>query len=201
MRKAIVCSLALMVCAATASANLVVNGDWNTGNETGWTRWNSPWGGPFSWSVDATDGQPAPSGKLSAAGGSFGWYQWVPTNPGTIYTISGDWKGQNVGWAEIIFGNDDGRSEYDQLDAPVANNIVSKEDGGATYGWQPIDPSSKGSGAVTQVATGPRMLVGLKLGQSGGGQSTAWYDNIAVTPEPATAILLGLPILLLRRRR
>ena len=200
MRKmAIVSALAFMAFATTASG-LVVNGDWNTGDETGWTRWNSPWGGPFNWSVDPTEGQlPSgpPSGKLVLDNGSFGWYQFITVIPDEDYTIVGCWKGINVGWAEIIFANDDGRAVYDQLDAPT--NIACKRDGGATFDWEDIQLSQLDG--TTIHTTGTQVLVGLKLGQSGGGTSTAWFDNIDAVPEPTAVLLLGLPMLFLRRRR
>ena len=42
--------LAVVAVAAQANAGLT-NGDWSTGDETGWTRWRAPWGSTEQWSA------------------------------------------------------------------------------------------------------------------------------------------------------
>lgn len=199
--------LLVVAIAVPASANMVVNGDWSTGDETGWTQWNAPWGPGVTWSVDLGDGNPAPAGKLVTSNSSFGWYQAITVVPGNSYTITADWKGTNIGWIEVLFFNDDGRSVYDQLDAPLAGSLIAKRDagglgGGPNFGWQSILNSQQNPNTI--VATGTTMYVGLKVGAVpgyGGPDATGLFDNIVVTPEPATMLLLGLPALFLRRRR
>ena len=77
-----------------------VNGDFETGDGLGWTEWNSPWGGPFTydylWGDDPFDG--SYSLHMYASAGSFGVYQefW---STATIdkYTLSG--IDASIGWA------------------------------------------------------------------------------------------------------
>jgi hypothetical protein len=193
--------LALLVTQANAQ-NLLVNGDFSTTDESGWTRWNSPWGGGFAW--DASIG----TGILQTNTGSFGWYQAITTKPGKIYTITADFSGAgDLNWVECLFFNDDGRTVYDQLDAPVNSAIIAKVDGWGMNGGMPFGPAPitnfyYPSGLKTNqiLATGTTMYVGLKAG-SGGQGTYATFDNVTVTPEPATIALLGLCALTLLRRR
>lgn len=201
MRSAVV-GLMLLAIVPVASANLVVNGDFSAG-ETGWTQWNSPWGSGFSW--DASSGV----GTLSTGTGSFGWAQAITTVSGQAYTITADWGGDgDAAWSEILFFNDDGRSVYDQADAPHDSSILYKIDGWGMNGGYPFDfgPANAsqyyapGPNTNTILATGTTMYVVLKNG-SGGAGVTTMFDNIVVTPEPASLVLLGLAVPFLRRRR
>lgn len=210
MKRLFVLVIAIMVISAPAFANLLVNGDFSNG-ENGWVRWNSPWGGPFSW--DATSG----SGVLSTGSGSFGWAQTIATVPGMPYTINAMWTadgGNN--WIEILFCNDDGRSLYDQMDAPANASIICKVDGWGMNGGNPINGGAPvnamngsywfPSGPMTNtiIATGTSMIVGLKTGTVGPG-TAAWFDDVSVTtiPEPASilALVAGLGGLVIRRKR
>jgi hypothetical protein len=201
MKKVIV--IVMLAVATPAFANMVVNGDFSNG-ENGWTQWNSPWGGPFTWDTSGA------TGRLACGGGSFGWVQAITTVPGKTYTITADWQGSGSNnWVEVLFFNDDGRAIYDQLDAPLNSSILTKVDGWGMNGGMPFGPApamngsywfASGPNTNTILATGTTMYVGIKTGASGG-STDAIFDNVVVTPEPAAALLLlaGLP--LLRRRR
>ena len=210
MKRLFVLIIAILVISAPAFANLLVNGDFSNG-ETGWTRWNSPWGGPFFW--DATSG----SGVLQTNNGSFGWYQAITTVPGVQYKIEAMWTGNGGNnWIEILFFNDDGRSVYDQLDTPLNSSIITKVDDWGMNGGMPINggnlvnamngaywfPDGPQTNIIT--ATGTTMYVGLKVGTIGPG-ATASFDDISVTaiPEPANilALVVGLGGLMIRRKR
>jgi hypothetical protein len=194
----------------TSAQNLLVNGDFSTNDETGWTRWSSgdpamnptPWGGGFAW--DASTGV----GVLQTTTGSFGWYQAITTVPGRQYTITAQFSGNgDLNWVECLFFNDDGRAIYAQLDAPLDSSIIAKVDGWGLNGGMPFDPISITekyfpSGPLSNVitATGTTMYVGLKAG-SGGSGTYATFDDVTVTPEPTVIVLLGLSLFFLLRRR
>ena len=214
MRKIVVlCSLALMVFASTASAGLT-NGDFDDPvSENGWTRWRAPWGANEVWSDPAGPS----SGDLSLPGGngSFGWYQRVAVAASEMVTISGEWTGDTgaAGWAEVmLFTSTEGLSDADvanRCDAGAAGDIAFKKDSWGLnppnpWGWEPIgqSPFPDGNGGTIH-ATCNEVVVALKLGSVGGDNPWVSYDNLVidVVPEPATALLLGLPLLLIRRRR
>lgn len=204
--------------ATSAQANLLTNGDWSTGTEAGWTRWNAGWSSNYGWSVTST-GPTVPEGTASFASGqgSFGWYQAVEVNPGspTVYTVNADWTGQltSAGWAEVML--------FDMAVGSTPAQIVSKIDGGAaadiaykkdswgmnpptTWSWQAasLSPHPSGNGGSITVSSNRLIVVGLKHGHSGNVTEAVRWDNIVLTPEPGAIVLmlLGLAPLMLRRR-
>ena len=214
-RIALLGALALMVSATTVFALPVVNGDFDDPvSENGWTRWRAPWGTNEVWSDP-----PGPSaGRLELSGnGSFGWYQRMEVIPSEIYTLVGEWQGDigSAGWAEImVFTSTEGMSEQDivsRIDSGAAADIAIKKDSWGlnpptVWGWDDVN-NSKFDGSPNPPPfeihmTCAEAVIALKLGsvQNGGAQWVE-YDNLELVPEPAAALLLGLPMLLIRRRR
>ena len=201
MRKLAIGLMVVLMCAASANAlPLLQNGDFSAG-EASWSRYTSSWGGPFNF--DASTGV----GHEWLDAGSQAWYQTFASIPGETYTISGTWWGSNVGWGEVMMFNDSGASVTDQIDAAVApGSIIYKRDGGDTWSPSPFATTPPHAGASDNpnvLCTGTVMYVALKVGQSGGGMSDINFDNVIVTPEPASLLLVGfgaLPLLLRRRR-
>lgn len=205
--RTLVCLLSVLAIATAANgANLVVNGDFSDG-ETGWTEWASPWG--IGDSI-VEDGMVKITGQ-----GSRGYVQPIATTPGQDYTITADWAANGqLHWGEVLFFNDDGRAIYDQLDQPNNSSVIVKVDGwgmngGATVGFPSLVPAMSGdywypAGIFTNTvkATGNLMWVSLKGGASDQGGAIQYFaDNVVVTPEPVTALLLGLSLVLVRRHR
>jgi hypothetical protein len=198
--------MGVLAIASVASANLVVNGDFSAGAD-GWTPWGSTWGTGV-WSIE--------DGKARITGtGSRGLLQAIPTVPGNSYTITADWAVTgNLHWGEILFFNDDGRAMMTQLDGSgmVQGSIITKVDGWGmngqtTPGFPALVPAMTeaywfpgGNFTNTVVATGDHMIVSIKAGTAEGNVDY-WADNIVVTPEPVTALLIGVSMLLVRRRR
>jgi len=197
--------------ASVASAG-VVNGDFSAG-ETGWTRWAAPWGAA-NWTICA-DGPTLPEGELylmQGQTGSFGWYQVVECPESWICTLSADWMGNigGAGWAEVMLWSTADPNEDHGLRADTGNaaDIAYKKDSWGmnpptSWDWEPasLSPHPDGNGGV--VHSLGYVVVALKLGSVSGEQVYAEFDNIVLTcvPEPATTLLLGLPLLLIVRRR
>ena len=211
-RKALIISalVCAMILAQSAQAGMI-NGDFDDPvSENGWTRWRAPWGAGEVW-----DDPAGPSaGTLSLPNGSFGWYQRIQVVPSCDYTIEGEWSGDidGAGWAEVmLFTCTEGQTEEDVVaiidSGPTSAIAVKKDSWGLNpptqWGWEPIglSPHPDGPG-LTIHATCAEIVVALKVGDGGGSGSTVSFDNLALTPEPATIALLGLGgLALLRRRR
>jgi len=209
---ALIGMLAVMAFAVSVNAqNLLVNGDFGTGDETGWTRWRAPWGSTEVWSV-TSNGPTPPEGTLSGGGGqgSFGWYQVVEVPASEMVAVEADWAGDigSAGWAEImLYTSDSATADWAGLaDAGAAANIAYKKDSWGqnpptTWDWEKasLSPANNGNGGV--IHSLGWVCVAVKLGASGAPLGVLSVDNITLTPEPAAALLLGLPLLLIRRRR
>jgi len=195
--------------APAGAANVLANGDWSTSDETGWTRWVGGAQG-CSWAVTSTGPTP-PEGTLSLnqeLAGSFGWVQVVGGVPvGAVCTLTADWKGDvgSQGWVEVLlFSVTQGTSvsnitsRLDQGD--MADIAFMKEWGVPPWDWEAALPAPGGNGGM--ISNIGDVVVGLKLG-SLDGESFSSFDNLVLTPEPATIALLGFGAvgLLARRRR
>jgi hypothetical protein len=212
--------VALTIVSVPAVANMLVNGDFETGDLTGWTAFQSPWSAPapiieVQGAVVCHD---AFTLHLRAANSSFGVWQAIKTVPGKKYQIDVCWLGnsQALFWNEVLLFNDDGRDIYDQLDAPAASSVLSKVDG---WGMNPpaiFDCKSPFDGSQwfpggphTNVitATGTTMYVGLKAGTVAGfdGAVELYFDDVSVIPEPGSllALVSGIGALgfVIRRRK
>ena len=202
MRKFVLAVAVLALVVPASAQELVTNGNFNAG-PTGWSTYTAGWGGG-SGTITAT-GPTAPELNINVNTGSYAWYQYLTVIPGVTYTITGDWEGQNAGWAEVMLFNNTGATPAQQIDTAVAaGSIIYKRDGGATWTWSPFAATPPHAGASNNpnvLATGTSMIVAAKGGGSNSG-TNLYFDNISVTPEPSMALLAfgGLPLLLRRRR-
>ena len=196
--------LAIALIAAPASANLL------TGT---WGQYNASWG------TSTISGMSSTGVTIATTGGSAVAYQVIPTTAGQSYTLSGhatQAPGVSAYWTEVLLFDNTGQNlpAGDGIDAPCPDgNIILKSDGwgmnqdvlagpgGAalsTATWQyPNNPT----GSLTIVAAGSSIVVGMKVGASGGNNTTQ-FTSLDLTPEPSALMLLlgGLPLLLRRRR-
>jgi hypothetical protein len=202
MKKVLIGLVAVLAIAASASAALVVNGDFSTGDETGWTHWRAPWGSGETWTV-GSPGNPAPGLTLSAGNASFGSFQIVPVPAGELAVLNGEWKLTTVGWVEydlFTMATNDPTGAANRIDTGAAADIAFKKDGGSSLPsfMSARTTTNAGFNGGSVVSLG-YVVIGLKLG--GFPTGTASFDNITLTPEPVSLLLLGLPMLLIRRRR
>lgn len=178
MRKiaVIVAVLSVLAIGETGVAQ-IVNGDWGTGDETGWTRFRAPWGSSESWTVTAAGPTP-PEGTLSIStmsGGDFGWYQVVDVSG--VCTLDCLWQGNIDGssWCEVMFfsvpeGTSSGDIENRILVGADPDTAYMKDSFGVNpptnWGWQPasLSPAPSGNGGAIFVPGGEDAVVALKLG-------------------------------------
>lgn len=165
--------------------------------------WAAPWGNPATVS-DQGNGV----FNLSIGYGSAGVFWRLPALPSEIVKITGSWTGStgNLGWAEVMmFTSTEGLSDAEianRIDVGNAADIVAKKDSWGLnppnpWGWEDILAAKTNPQEIH--ATCSEVVVALKVGSVGNG-TWATYD-LTFIPEPAAALLLGLPLMLLRRRR
>ena len=203
MKTSLCVGLLLAVTAAASGANLLTNGDFATGDETGWTRWRAGWGATENWAVAGGIGQ------LYGAGGdgSFGWFQAVPMPVGDIATVDATWTGSigGAGWAEVmLYTSANPAADWGFLaDTGAASDIAFKKDSWGmnpptTWDWQPASMSPHPSGNGGMVVSQGYVAVAVKLG--GFPMGSVNFEDVTLAPEPASAMLLCLGLPLLRRR-
>jgi hypothetical protein len=193
--------LAVAIASSASGANLLVNPGFETGDETGWTKWGAPWG-PSPTAV-VSPGYLSNYASEHGTGGSHGLFQAVAVPVGTVVTVDAMWKGSSINWTEVMLWTQAAPGgEATRADTGAAADIAFKRDNFGmnppnTWDWQLASLSPHPSGNGGTVISAGYVVVATKNGNAG----TAWFDNIVLTPEPAAALLLGLPLLLVRRRR
>jgi len=204
MRKiAVLCSLALMVSATTAFGGNLTPGD---PPPPAGVPWFAPWGNPAN-VVDHGDG----TFTMDVGGnGSAGLFWRLPAYDSETVSVTGQWEGDvgGGGWAEVlIFTSTVGMSDADigafiDGTAEGSPEIVAKKDSWGlntppnAWPWEPIEAAPTGWGPFEIHATCDEVIIGTKVG----GTAVVTFD-VSYIPEPASVLLLGLPLLLVRRRR
>lgn len=216
MRSASLAALMLLLGIAASTPawgqNLVVNGNFETGNSTGWTAWGAGWG-----SNDPPNYAATPAGRVgnyalrlgTAGQHSFGVYQQVAVTPGKSYKIDAYWKGRKVGgtnWYEILLL--DGTWDPVKADSGTpANQVVEPNymyayDNNtyplpADFGWiwahdqnnTPVDWNDRDG---VRTASGSTMTVVLKAGACcGTNGAEVWFDEVSLTEVTGNNPALG----------
>ena len=184
-----------LLCVSSATAqNLIVNGDFATGDLTGWT---TAVNASTTVTYDGTAGNPSGSALLTrnntaaSANGNY-IYQVIPVTSGNQYKLDADWKGDllNGGngrnWAEVFVS-----FASSSLAIPADIEYKKATDGGPNevpmpWNWESVLRSHDGGpedGIYT--ATDNYMVVGFNLGgRAGVGPGFYNLDNVRVTPWP-----------------
>lgn len=203
MRKAMMVAALALACAAPAMANLIADGDFEAAGGGAWTVGTAPWGNNQAVDFDAA----GPTGQAlrlyfngGSGAGSFAAIQSFTVPAGvTSINIDLDWRtvqGQDNGWYEILL-----QSAGSNYDAPAAGDLLMKEEYGFGGGTPPHGTWRHETFSNLSVTPGADYQIALKMGGSPGSTNEAWFDNVVVTPEPATMAFLGLSALGLFRRR
>ncbi|MHB9038584.1 MAG: hypothetical protein ACYC64_18185 [Armatimonadota bacterium] len=181
--------------------NMVINGDFETGDLTGWTTWNTTWGGPYDPSLWDVQSGVKNSGTyalhMGGPTGCWGIYQIVDVVPGRSYALNATWKGNgDHDWIEIQLANGDncladgfaiqeGRITARVVwpDYQLASNNGHPDP--QPFDWQAIPGSGYWDPASTNVlvATGTTMTVEVKVGATPGSVD-GYFDDISVVEVP-----------------
>lgn len=193
--------LASLVATPAFAANLLINGDIET-NASGQFGAIGNWGPNGGWAPHVGFERPG----YEALGSSFGFMSAGTTEtvgqkagatflPAVQYTFSGTaWPGGNT-VGEIVFqiGYDEGGA-FQHL-ATQAYNIDN------VAAWTTLPGVSYTPGAAGP-ELGKTIWVRLGDGEPGApGNDDIWFDNLVLTPEPASLVLLSLAAAGLLRRR
>jgi hypothetical protein len=193
----IVAVLSLLTVVQTGGAQIVVNGDWGTGDETGWTRWGLFAGATGGWAVTSAGPTP-PEGELSIISGTgdFGWYQVVDASPG-YYSLDCMWAGDideidSSCRCEVLFftvpegtgsGDIEARIRSD-ADGDIAYEKLNPWD--RYWGWEPasLSPHPGGNYGTCVVSGTENIVVALRLSTNDSiTVSFIWtsFDDITLT--------------------
>ena len=198
MRKLLLSVLVVGMIAAPASADLLLD-------PAAATPWHAPWGDPALVSGGPGDF----SMQIPSNNGSAGIFWRLPAWESEIIDVLGQWQGDcgGAGWAEImVFTSTEGLEDSvvaNRMDVGNVADIWVKHDswglnGGPAFGPEPYpDAQMPGGQTLPLHATCNEVIVGLKVGNTA---DVNWI-GLDYVPEPVSALLLGLPMLFIRRRR
>jgi hypothetical protein len=189
--------------ATIASAANLINGDFETCDETGWTHWRAPWGSGEVWNVVPVGGWDGCFGELqSTVIGDFGWFQRVPVTQAGTYAIDGEWAGDigDTGWAEILYfpanSGDSDASIITRIDTANAADIAYKKDSWGmnpptVWGAEPMSfsPFPGSNGGTIDVTTEDQVVIAITHGSTSAG-SYLHVDNLQ-PGDPNAVILTG----------
>lgn len=141
--------------------------------------------------------------RVEGDGRPVGWYQIMrPSQAFETFRLTLDWAGDFVGSnvesvarARLFAGPDDPDLIIVDYSRELADVAFQREHtAGRSQDWQPASlcPAPGGNGGVIQRGNGELVVVILELTGFWGGPHRVSWDNIVLTPEPATLALVAL---------
>lgn len=186
--------IAVLILPRASQGTLLTNGDFETGDGTGWDNW----GFNFAVVSDPVYSQDVYSATLWWS--DAGWVQLVSATEGETYTLSGDMihnpeLNKRVAILKLEFWD---AGDTTQIAAYEIGRLGTQDDADTWFSYSDSFVAPTGTGLVKVVL----LYEDLTSGGPGDPAGLAYWDNIVLTPEPATVALLGLGgLLILRRRR
>jgi len=189
MKKVLWMAMFTLALGIGAQANLMTNGDFDTGDLTGWWTWvpDSETQSITVQSVVAYDSSPNVL-LSSATDGS--WQelgQSIVCTAETLYTL--DLVYNSTGWVGAGINLKFMDSGWGYIDYKWIDLLSSSSEG--TGEWTPF--------SATFTAPAGAELVEVKLTM--GGWGSLYADNVSIVPEPASLVLLGLGGLTLLKKK
>lgn len=177
-----------------SQATLLTNGDFETGDGSGWLTWNGYNAAVVSDPVYSQDSYSAALWWSDA-----GWVQLVSATAGLEYTLSGDMI-HDTAWnkreaiLKLEFWD---AADTTQLAAYEIGILTAQSADDSWYSYSDSAVAPDGTGLIKVVL----LYEDLTIGKPGDPAGVAYWDNVVLTPEPATICLLGLGGLFLLRRK
>lgn len=186
-----------LVVSGVSAQELTTNGDFETGDTTGWTEFPTA-NSTFNITSDASEGDWAAeifnNDSASAAVVKQANIGIGTVNPGDPITISFDAKGSfaegGVSFAEFFSEIDGGGTSSSEI---LGGGPLPLTDSYQTFTFNTV--------AGSDVSGGVSLQFTATTGGAPGSTAVVFIDNVSVVPEPATLGLMGLGGLAMLRRR